>query len=165
MLIRKEFIIIIGIITLCRICCRVGISTYEDLHNKEIGDGLCIRINGPLSPIRKFICEKLNLMYSMRFLSPGTDAHYSIIVIDDEENEENLKIESTRDYNKDAPYIKSSVEETVETAEATPIEENKEKKKRTAYLKDYHQTLIEMFPSSTGFLSIHTSRADSFIKF
>ncbi|KAI5167095.1 hypothetical protein NEIRO03_1473 [Nematocida sp. AWRm78] len=164
---KKEFIIIIGTIILCKVYCRIGISIYEDLHNQEIGDGLCIKANGSLSPIRKFICEKLNLMYSMRFLSPGTDAHYSIIVIDDEENEGNLKIESTRDCNKDSAYIKPSTEEKKEeTAEATPTEEeNKEKKKKPTYLEGYHQTLIEMVPSSTGNLSIHTSRADSFIKF
>ncbi|OAG32422.1 hypothetical protein NEIG_01345 [Nematocida sp. ERTm5] len=178
MLIRKEFIIIIGTIILCKIYCRAGISIYKDLHNQEIGDGLCIKANGSISPIRKFICEKLNLMYSMRFLSPGTDAHYSIIVIDDEKCRHSMRIESTRDYNKDTAYIKPSGEEKkekiaetfieqknqemVETAE-TPTEEEKEKK--TTYLEDYHQTLIEMFPSSTGSLSIDTSRNDSFIKF
>ncbi|OAG32776.1 hypothetical protein NEIG_02586 [Nematocida sp. ERTm5] len=167
MLIRKEFIIIIGTIILCRIYCRIGISIYKDLHNQEIGDGLCIKANGSLSPIQEFICEKLNLMYSMRFLSSGTDVDYSLIIIDDEKCRHSMRIESTRDYNKDTAYIKPSTEEKKEeTAEATPTEEeNKEKKKKPTYLEGYHQTLIEMVPSSTGFLSIHTSRADSFIKF
>ncbi|KAI5130894.1 hypothetical protein NEPAR04_2240 [Nematocida parisii] len=179
MLIRKELIIIIGIVTLYRICCKVGLSTYEKTHGTEIKDGMYIKSNGSLSPIQEFICEKLNLMYSMRFLSPGTDAHYSLIVIDDEENERNLKIESTRDYNKDVAYIKPSTEEkkekateihlteqkNEETAEIPTEKKNEEKKKKTTYFEDYHQTLIEMFPSSTGFLSIYTSRNDSFIKF
>ncbi|EIJ88089.1 uncharacterized protein NEPG_01417, partial [Nematocida parisii ERTm1] len=102
MLIRKELIIIIGIVALCRICCRVGISTYEDLHNKEIGDGLCIRTNGPLFPARTFASEKCDLMHSMRFLSPGADINYSARVVINSSGD--LISYFSRYFNKDKAY-------------------------------------------------------------
>ncbi|OAG30740.1 hypothetical protein NEIG_00252, partial [Nematocida sp. ERTm5] len=150
--IRKEFMIMI--VTLCQIYCNVGIRSYEEIYGREIGDGMRIKANGPIFPIREFISEKLNLMFAMRFLSPGVDVNYSVSVIDDENNKENVKITATRDRNMDMAYINSFTKE-----------KNEEKEKTTTYLEDYHQTVIEMFSSSTGFLSIHTSRNDSFIRF
>ncbi|KAI5183908.1 hypothetical protein NEIRO03_1383 [Nematocida sp. AWRm78] len=156
MFIRKEFIIIIVI--LCKIYCRVGISTYEGLHTTEIEDGLCIRANGSISPIGEFISERLNLMFSIRFLSPGVDVNYSLYVTDNEndddaeDTEKNIKIELTRDFDMDVAYRNLS-----------SLVKNEEKE--TTYLEDYHQTVIRMFPSLTGSLSIHTSRNDSFIRF
>ncbi|KAI5157523.1 hypothetical protein NEPAR06_2469, partial [Nematocida parisii] len=162
--IRKEFMIMI--VTLYQMHCNVGMRSYGEIHSREIGDGMCIRVNGPLSPTREFISEKFNLMFEMRILSPGVDVDYSLCVTDNENSENNVKIESTRDYNKDMAYKNLFTKEKEEEATENPTKEkNKEKEKKASYIEDYHQTLIELFPSLTGSLSIHTSRKDSFIRF
>ncbi|KAI5131728.1 hypothetical protein NEPAR03_2517, partial [Nematocida parisii] len=157
MLIRKG--LIIGIITLCRMYCRVGLNVYEDLHNKEIGDGLCIRTNGPLFPARTFASEKCDLMHSMRFLSPGMDINYILSTVGTFPND--LVPSFSRYFNKDKAYkIKHLIKKKKYKMESLSEEE-----KDQLYVSDYHQTLVYLFPSTFGDLSIYTNRNNSFMRF
>ncbi|KAI5166433.1 hypothetical protein NEIRO03_0851 [Nematocida sp. AWRm78] len=157
MLIKKEFIIII--IALYRIYCRIGTNHYDDLYTEEIGDGLCIRSNGPLFPARTFASEKCDLMYSMRFLSPAMDINYILSSTGAPPN--GLVPSFNRYFNKDKAYrIKNSNKKRKYRMELLSEEE-----KDQLYISDYHQTLIYLFPSSVGDLSIYTNRNNSFIKF
>ncbi|KAI5167094.1 hypothetical protein NEIRO03_1472 [Nematocida sp. AWRm78] len=157
MLIRKG--VIIGIIILCKIYCRVGLNVYENLYNKEIGDGLCICSNGPLFPTRAFASDKCDLMYSMRFLSPAIDINYSARVVIN--SFRNPISDFNRCFNKDKTYkIKNPNKK-----KKYRIESLSEEEKDQLYIGDYHQTIIYLFPSSLGDLSIYTNRNNSFIKF
>ncbi|OAG32933.1 hypothetical protein NEIG_02235, partial [Nematocida sp. ERTm5] len=149
--IKNEFMIMI--VTLCKLCqiyCDVGMCKYKGLHTKKIEDGMCIKANGSISPTREFISEKLNLMFAMRFLSSSVDVNYSVSV---KQTNQIVGVEIKRDFDMDVGYKKLF------------NKEKSGKEKGLTYLEDYHQTVIGMFPSLTGNLSIHTSRNDSFIRF
>ncbi|KAI5166430.1 hypothetical protein NEIRO03_0848 [Nematocida sp. AWRm78] len=157
MLIRKRVIIII--IALYRIYCRIGINHYDNLYTEEIGDGLCIRANGPLFPARTFASEKCDLMYSMRFLSQAMDIDYTLSYTGILSG--GLVPSFSRCFNKDIEYrIK-----TLNIKKKNKIGAFNGEEKDQLYISDYHQTIIYLFPSSLGDLSIYTNRNNSFIKF
>ncbi|KAI5145395.1 hypothetical protein NEPAR04_2439 [Nematocida parisii] len=160
MIIRIGFII--GMfISYNKIYCRVGCNSYISIHNTIIKDEMKIRIEGPVYPVRAFLSEKCDLMHSMRLFSPKVNINYSLYVTINREG--NMVISFKRNYNMDTPYDTQMPYK--EDIMGIGIEEIEEGKKNTTYSVDYHRTLIELFPSSTGDLSIHTSRKDSFIRF
>ncbi|KAI5168077.1 hypothetical protein NEIRO03_2394 [Nematocida sp. AWRm78] len=157
MIIRIGFII--GMfISYNKIFCRVGINSYIPIHSTIIKDEMKIRVEGSIYPVRAFLSEKCDLMYSMRFFSPKVNVNYSLWVTINREGK--MVISFKRNYNMDTlhdtkmPHKENIMQIGIEGG-----------KKSTPYPVGYHQTLIELFPSSTGDLNIYTSRKDSFIRF
>ncbi|KAI5129584.1 hypothetical protein NEPAR04_1476 [Nematocida parisii] len=149
MLIRKEFII--GAIILCRIYCRVGLNVYVPLHNENIDDkGLKIRLGGSISPMGTLFSEWLKLMRAKRLFSSEVDIEYSLNNFVTPNNSERVLMWFKRKFDND----KAHGIEIIAREGEDPI-----------YIRDYHQTLVYLFPYSHQNFSIYTNRNNSFMRF
>ncbi|KAI5161947.1 hypothetical protein NEAUS04_0785 [Nematocida ausubeli] len=128
---------------------RLDLKDMEYLQNLPIGvrNAYIIRADGPLNPLRANILDANGYMQCKRFFSPEIEVDYKL--------EKNLprgavlyKYDFTRCPEKDKAYV--------------PVDT---KKANYEYLSKYHTTLIKMFPSEQGYLSIITKRQDSLYQF
>ncbi|KAI5159169.1 hypothetical protein NEAUS03_0082 [Nematocida ausubeli] len=128
---------------------RLDLKDMKYLQNLPIGvrNTYRIRADGPLNPLRANILDTNGYMHCKRFFSPEIEVDYKL--------EKSLprgdvlyKYDFTRCPEKDKAYV--------------PVDT---KKANYEYLSEYHTTLIKMFPSEQGYLSIITKRQDSLYQF
>ncbi|KFG25861.1 uncharacterized protein NESG_01849 [Nematocida ausubeli] len=119
------------------------ISDMRDYKVNNLKEGP-FRINpyGALNMMHGYVYTKMGLMHNKRFFSPEISINYrmSFILEDDKQKIKNI----IQEYGKD------TVHETYSMSE---------------YSKEYHSALIKLFPSCDGYLTIETSKEDSFFMF
>ncbi|KAI5160718.1 hypothetical protein NEAUS03_1309 [Nematocida ausubeli] len=111
-------------------------------------DATPIRINpdGPLNFLRGYIYQKMECMYNKRFFAPQIDTEYFVKEDIDEPNLCN-----------NCNYIRNKQMDRSYTAQST--------NKMDVYNEQYHNHLIDLFPSPTGDITIETRGNQSFIQF
>ncbi|EHY64248.1 hypothetical protein NERG_02706, partial [Nematocida ausubeli] len=105
-----------------------------------------VKINpeGPLNFLRGYIYSKMECMYNKRFFAPQINTEYNL---EHCRYKGNLKYTYTRNRRIDMAYKALSDSEM------------------DVYNEQYHNHLIELFPSPTGDISIETRVSRSFIQF
>ncbi|KAI5160555.1 hypothetical protein NEAUS03_1203 [Nematocida ausubeli] len=139
---------VLSIILVALLCVRAIItsdiiSDMRDYKVNNLKEGP-FRINpyGALNMMHGYVYNKMSLMHNKRFFSPEISINYrmSFILENDKQKIKNI----TQEYGKD------TVHETYSMSK---------------YSKEYHSTLIKLFPSCDGYLTIETSKEDSFFMF
>ncbi|KAI5163152.1 hypothetical protein NEAUS03_2217, partial [Nematocida ausubeli] len=115
------------------------------IYMKE-NERIIINQNGALSLIRACMAEGIGLMHNLRFFAAEVRTDIQVEVKD-------KKIHYTRDVNA-RDFSKDTVHERIYEEDKSP-----------GYKKSYFQTLLKMFPSHSGNISIETEKANSFYMF
>ncbi|KAI5162178.1 hypothetical protein NEAUS04_0921 [Nematocida ausubeli] len=131
--------------------CRADLSLSEiesTLQCKIATDSSQVVVNpeGPLNFLRGYIYKKMELMYNKRFFSPEINTYYSLKTGPGMFDEENTFI-----YNRDRQVDKAY----------TALPDNKMDK----YAEQYHNHLIDLFPSPTGDVTLETRGNQSLVQF
>ncbi|KAI5133499.1 hypothetical protein NEAUS06_0587 [Nematocida ausubeli] len=145
--IKAVALISVLLMNVCR--ADLSLSEVESTVNFEIAtDAAPIRINpkGPLNFLRGLIYQKMECMYNKRFFSPEINTEYKL-----EENPDDFDLENFYIYTRNKQMDKAY----------TALPENK----MDVYTEQYHNHLIELFPSPTGDISIETRGIQSFVQF
>ncbi|EHY65772.1 hypothetical protein NERG_01379 [Nematocida ausubeli] len=145
---------LVKLLMLQHICAKIALMDIKHIHEKVIKDAhfgnLTINPEGPLSPLRGYLYSKNRLVHNKRLFSPTIETSYTLRSI------KHRNIKTSEQWNtyeflknpaKDKPYSpKSAGNESQE------------------YIYRYSRSLIWMFPSVSGDLSIETGRNNSFIR-
>ncbi|KAH9386776.1 uncharacterized protein NEMAJ01_1672, partial [Nematocida major] len=140
--------LLLGILrlALCSVAmCRLPLDKIESINSTEIETGagsVYINTHGPLNLIRGYIYHRKGLVYNKRFVSPEIDVSYSL-----KEGE-----------NKAGVFVRTPSKDTVSLRVCSTRAQPK-------YCARYYRTLIQMFPSVDGSVSIVWGRRDSFYRF
>ncbi|KAH9386501.1 uncharacterized protein NEMAJ01_1397 [Nematocida major] len=139
-------------------CAQLSISELKTSlqHTISTPDGdVCINPEGPLNMIHGYIYKKRGYMYNKRLFSPEIQTKYSMAALpregDSEEAYAYRRIPTQDTAHKKMESDVFSLEKTL-----CPVDD---------YTQEYHNTLIRLFPSVDGELSIETSQYDAFIRF
>ncbi|KAI5133047.1 hypothetical protein NEAUS06_0498 [Nematocida ausubeli] len=123
----------------------VDINTVQDTTLQR-DSSLVVNPLGPINPLRGYIYHRNGWMHNMRFFSHNIKAYFSM-----EKSSQSTKTTDVYNYTRipcrDCTHPSSS---TIE---------------RDIYTIKYYETIIKMFPSCSGELSIQTSKSNSFIEF
>ncbi|KAI5136967.1 hypothetical protein NEAUS05_1684 [Nematocida ausubeli] len=109
---------------------------------------LVIGPDSALSPLRGRIADSIRVMHNKRFLSPEIKIEHSIAVKKNAKGK--IEIAQTRDYRLDRVHDDSDLAY---------------KGSLLKYKRAYFNTLLELFPSMHGYVSIWSDREDSFFSF
>ncbi|KAH9387238.1 uncharacterized protein NEMAJ01_2134 [Nematocida major] len=131
---------------------RVSFDEIIEVQNTKVGkSNAFINPRGPLCLLRGLVYSELACMHNKRFFAPEIETDYKV-----EPGQDVKKIWGhtyTRKAQNDKPYP---------SAEGPALGS---KPASTDYAKEYHRTLIEMFPSVDGqTLSVAVAREDSFFQ-
>ncbi|KAI5167953.1 hypothetical protein NEIRO02_2285 [Nematocida sp. AWRm79] len=142
---NNKIIIIIRILILIHIVCgRIGIEETKEVQHTIFQYEDITRIinpNGGLSPLRGFIWYTCGFMYNIRMFSCWMDIDYCVWL--NNSGKSTPVYEYVRNYDRDKVHDK--------------VAQNEYEKK----LIEYHSIIINLFPSTEGYLSIHTDKPDS----
>ncbi|EIJ93102.1 uncharacterized protein NEPG_02058 [Nematocida parisii ERTm1] len=126
------------------VCGRITVEETREVHRTVLQDQDIIRMinpDGGLSPLRGFLWYTCGFMYNIRMFSCWMDVDYSVWL--NNSGGRTPVYEYARNYGRDGVHRKLAQDEY-------------EKK-----LVEYHQMVINLFPSAEGYLSIHTDKEDS----
>ncbi|KAI5159851.1 hypothetical protein NEAUS03_0646 [Nematocida ausubeli] len=120
------------------------------LQFKIAADATHVTINpeGPLNFLRGLIYQKMECVYNKRFFAPQIDTEY---ILEEEKHKLNFGTQTTYKYNRNGQKDKAY------TAQST--------NKMDVYAEQYHNHLIQLFPSPTGDITIETRGNQSFVQF
>ncbi|KAI5160719.1 hypothetical protein NEAUS03_1310 [Nematocida ausubeli] len=113
-------------------------------------DATPIRINpdGPLNFLRGYIYQKMDCMYNKRFFAPQIDTNYLL------KREVMCEVYEFYTYNQNRQKDKAYEAQKEQTTD-----------KMDVYAQQYHNHLIDLFPSPTGDITIETRGNQSFVQF
>ncbi|KAI5161102.1 hypothetical protein NEAUS03_1504 [Nematocida ausubeli] len=147
--------VLIHILILCQVWSKMSLIELISTHRKtftfideENRKALLIKPDGRIGPFRSELEDTIGFMYNKRFLSPEIKIEYSVKV--EQTDYEDPIYTYTRDYSLDR----------VRDDNDLPYEGDLLK-----YKKEYFTTLLEMFPSMHGYVSIWSDKTDSFYAF
>ncbi|OAG32411.1 hypothetical protein NEIG_01728 [Nematocida sp. ERTm5] len=142
---------LICIIFACQVYARLALSQLEHLQkmifvSSAFGEQR-INQNGPLIFLPALIYHKSGYMHNKRLFSPEIKTDYSLTKNPKKNMYDQNSFTFTRKPNNDKVYF--SINEDT----------------NSVYLSEYHKRIIQMFPSSTGDLSIEAGRYNAFTQF
>lgn len=133
---------LIKVLALHYIHASLSVDNLEAIQRLKIkSQEFVIRPEGPLTFLRSYIYRINGFVHNKRFFSPEIRTDYML------KKPYGSSYIFNRNEIKDCAYFAA---DTTDGADS--------------YITQYHQTLIQMFPSENGDLSIETERQDSFIK-
>ncbi|EHY65437.1 hypothetical protein NERG_01883 [Nematocida ausubeli] len=123
------------------------LSLQRYIIRSENQEEVVINPEGPLNQLHAYMYRVNGIMHNKRFFSPEIDMHRCALVPSENESA-SLGCACTKENTEDR--VHSELYQTGEMFE---------------YTREYFTTLLRMFPSVDGHLSIHTSSKDSFFAF
>ncbi|KAI5147509.1 hypothetical protein NEAUS05_0809 [Nematocida ausubeli] len=147
--------VLIQILILCQVWGKMSlielISTHRNTFtfiDEENRKALVIKPDRRMGPFRSELEDTIGLMYNKRFLSPEIKIEYSVKV--EQTDYKNPIYTYTRDYSLDRVRDDNDLQYEGDLLK---------------YKKEYFSTLLEMFPSMHGYVSIWSDKTDSFYTF
>ncbi|KAI5162884.1 hypothetical protein NEAUS03_2133 [Nematocida ausubeli] len=144
---------LIQLVLLWQVYGRVGLKDIQEIQERIINSNLrsdkkdlFLNLNGPLNPQHSMLSNEIGFMHSKRFLSTEIKTEYEIKIGSTVSQDSTYT--KTRDYNKDTVHsdlLYSGI--------------------HLKYMNEYFRTLLELFPSLHGYVSIWTDKQDSFYAF
>ncbi|KAI5150304.1 hypothetical protein NEAUS05_2120, partial [Nematocida ausubeli] len=144
---------LIQLVLLWQVHGRVGLKDIQEIQERIISgnlrsdkEDLFLNLKGPLNPQHSMLANEIGFIHSKRFLSAEIKIEYEIKIGSTVAQDQTYT--KTRDYSKDTVYPDLPYSGT-----------------HLKYMNDYFRTLLEMFPSLHGYVSIWTDKKDSFYNF
>ncbi|KAI5135811.1 hypothetical protein NEAUS06_1661 [Nematocida ausubeli] len=144
---------LIQLVLLWQVYGRVGLKDIQEIQERIISsnlrsdkEDLFLNLKGPLNPQHSMLANEIGFIHSKRFLSAEIKIEYEIKIESTVSQDQTYT--KTRDYSKDTVYPDLPYSGT-----------------HLKYMNDYFRTLLEMFPSLHGYVSIWTDKKDSFYNF